>query len=75
VAILFAAAWLSNSTAGTAIAVAICVLASPVGLALMTFVMVFSTVYFTLTYRAAAAEASSRLPHPAGPDTRILNQP
>jgi hypothetical protein len=66
-AILFAAAWLSHSSAGTGIAVAICVLASPIGLALLTFVMVFSTVYFTLTYRAAAAEVSSRPPHPAGP--------
>ena len=66
VAILFTAAWLSNSSAGTGIAVAICVLASPIGLALLTFVMVFSTVYFTLTYRAAAAEASNRPPHLPG---------
>ncbi|MBN2085170.1 MAG: hypothetical protein JW748_08070 [Anaerolineales bacterium] len=65
VLILFAAAWLSNSTAGTAIAAAICVLASPVGLALLTLAMVFSTVYFTLTYRAAAAEAAGRIPNPS----------
>jgi hypothetical protein len=66
VLILFAAAWLSNSAAGTVLAVAICVLASPVGLALLTFVMVFSTVYFTITYRAAAAEASGRNANPPG---------
>jgi hypothetical protein len=68
VLILFTAAWLSNSAAGTAIAVAICVLASPIGLALLTFVMVFSTVYFTLTYRAAAA-------HPPEQETRIQEYP
>jgi hypothetical protein len=65
VLILFTAAWLSNSTAGTVLAVAICVLASPIGLALLTFVMVFSTVYFTLTYRGAAAEAAGRVPNPS----------
>jgi hypothetical protein len=64
--ILFIAAGLSHSTAGTVLGIAICVLASPVGLALLTFVMVFSTVYFTLTYRAAAAEASGRNANPPG---------
>ncbi|MBN1438275.1 MAG: hypothetical protein JW929_02605 [Anaerolineales bacterium] len=58
VLILIAAAWLSGSTAGTAIAVVICLLTAPVGAALMTFVLVFSTVYFTLTYREAAAAAA-----------------
>jgi hypothetical protein len=64
--ILFIAAGLSHSTTGTVLGVAICVLASPVGLALLTFIMVFSTVYFTLTYRSAAAEAARRNANPPG---------
>jgi len=72
VMILFTMAILSNSPAGTVIGIVICVLASPVGLALMTLVMVFSTVYFTLTYRAAAAEATGREAHPLEQETRIV---
>ena len=51
-------AWSSQSAVGAVIAGAICLLSSPVGLALLTFVLVFSTVYFTLTYRAAAQAAA-----------------
>ena len=65
--ILFTASWLSNSAGGTVLAVAICILASPIGMALLTFVLVFSTAYFTLTYRAASAEAAGRIPNPSVP--------
>ena len=54
VGFLFLVAWLSGSPAGAVIGGLICLLASPVGLALLAFVLVFSTVFFTLTYRAAA---------------------
>jgi hypothetical protein len=72
VGFLILAAWWTGSPAGTVLAVAICILASPVGLALLTFILVFSTVFFTLTYRTAAAGATEKEVHPTGEDNRIL---
>jgi hypothetical protein len=66
VGLLFFAAQLSNSPSETAIAVAICILAAPIGLALLAFVLVLSTVFFTLTYRAAAVGAAAQDAHPLG---------
>jgi hypothetical protein len=45
-----------DSPVGAEIGAAICLLASPVGLILIAFTLVFSTVYFTLTYRAARGD-------------------
>jgi hypothetical protein len=60
VVFLLLLAWSSQSAVEAVMAGAICVLSSPVGLALLTFVLVFSTVYFTLTYRAAADAAAGK---------------
>jgi hypothetical protein len=56
----------SQSAVPMLIAGSICLIAGPVGLALLTFVLVFSTVYFTLTYRAAAARAAGEPPYNPG---------
>jgi hypothetical protein len=56
----------TNSDAEIVLAGAICLISSPVGLALLTIVLVFSTVFFTLTYRAAARTVSAEEPHPGG---------
>jgi hypothetical protein len=50
-------AYTSQSTVEAVMAGAICLFSAPVGLAALTFILVFSTVYFTLTYRAAAGAA------------------
>jgi hypothetical protein len=50
---MFLSGWWFHSSLEYLIGIAICVFSSPIGLALITFVMVFSTVFFTLTYRAA----------------------
>ncbi len=64
-------AWTSQSTVEAVIAGAICLLSTPVGLALLTFVLVFSTVYFTLTYRAAAFAAAGEKRTPEGENPYI----
>jgi hypothetical protein len=66
VVVIFGLGILGQSAVPTLIAGAICLLATPVGLALLTFVLVFSTVYFTLTYRAAAAQTAGTAPNPGG---------
>ncbi len=53
-AILFLSGSLLHSTLEYVLGAAICVFFSPVGLALLTFIMVFSTVFYTQIYRAAA---------------------
>jgi hypothetical protein len=62
VAFMLLLAWASRSYTEAVIAGAICLLSTPVGLALLTFILVFSTVFFTLTYRAAAAAAGAAHP-------------
>jgi len=44
----------------------ICLISTPAGLILLTFVSVFSTVFFTLTYRAASSAASAAQSYPSG---------
>ncbi len=51
---LFLSGWFLQSSLEYVIGGAICVFSTPVGLAFMTFIMVFSTVFFTQVYRAAA---------------------
>lgn len=51
---LFLSGWFFHSPLEYLMGGAICVFSSPVGLALLTFIMVFSTVFYTLIYRAAA---------------------
>jgi hypothetical protein len=53
-AILFISGYLLHSSLEYLIGGAVCVFSSPVGLFCLTFVMVFSTVFFTQIYRAAA---------------------
>jgi hypothetical protein len=62
VAIVFGLGIVSQSTVSMLIGGAICLFSGPVGLALLTFILVFSTVYFTLTYRAAAGQADGSNP-------------
>jgi hypothetical protein len=57
---------LNQSTLEIILAGAICLISSPAGLLLLIFIMVFSTVFFTLTYRAAAGTAAAEKPHPPG---------
>jgi hypothetical protein len=52
--ILFLSGSLLHSNLEYVLGAAICVFFSPVGLALLTFIMVFSTVFYTQVYRAAA---------------------
>jgi hypothetical protein len=52
--ILFLLGGLLHSTLEYVLGGAICVFFSPVGLALLTFIMVFSTVFYTQIYRSAA---------------------
>jgi hypothetical protein len=51
--ILFLSGSLLHSNLEYVLGAAICVFFSPVGLALLTFIMVFSTVFYTQIYRAA----------------------
>ncbi len=51
---LFLSGWFLQSSLEYVIGGAVCVFSSPVGLALLTFIMVFSTVLFTQIYRAAS---------------------
>jgi hypothetical protein len=55
-------AYVSRSAVEAALAGAICLFSAPVGLAALTFILVFSTAYFTLTYRTAAG-ATDGTPH------------
>lgn len=66
VAFVFGLGILSQSTVSMLIGGAICLFSGPAGLALLTFVLVFSTVYFTLTYRAAAGQADAPPSNPGG---------
>jgi hypothetical protein len=52
--ILFLSGLVMHSTVENVLGAAICVFFSPVGVALLTFIMVFSTVFYTQIYRAAA---------------------
>ncbi len=63
--ILMLGVW-TNSTVEIVLAVAICLISSPAGFLLLTFILVFSTVFFTLTYRAAARALPEEQPHPQG---------
>jgi hypothetical protein len=49
---IFISGWYFHSSLEYVIGLAICVFSSPVGLVLIIFALVFSTVLFTLTYRA-----------------------
>ena len=51
---LFLSGWFLQSSLEYVIGGAVCVFSSPVGLAFLTFIMVFSTVFFTQIYRAAS---------------------
>ena len=51
---LFISGWFLQSSLEYVLAAAICVFSTPVALALLTFIMVFSTVFFTQVYRAAS---------------------
>lgn len=57
---------LSDSVIESVLAGAVCVFAAPVGIGALTFVLVFSTVFFTLAYREAARMAAGEEPHPEG---------
>ena len=57
---------MTDSGVETVLAAAICLIASPAGLGLLTFILVFSTVFFTLVYRAAARAVPAEPAHPAG---------
>jgi hypothetical protein len=57
VALILMLGTLTNSAAETILAAVICLIASPAGLLLLTFILVFSTVFFTLVYRGAAKAA------------------
>jgi hypothetical protein len=57
---------LSDSMIESVLAGAVCVFAAPVGIGALTFVLVFSTVFFTLAYREAARMAAGEEPHPVG---------
>jgi hypothetical protein len=57
---------LSDSMIEAVLAGAVCVFAAPVGIGTLTFVLVFSTVFFTLAYREAARMAAGEEPHPVG---------
>ncbi len=48
--------WFLHSSIEYVISGIICVFSTPVGLAFLTFIMVFSTVFFTQVYRAAAKQ-------------------
>jgi hypothetical protein len=51
---LFLSGWLLHSSLEYLVGGAICLFSSPVGLVMLTFIMVFSTVFYTQVYRAAA---------------------
>jgi hypothetical protein len=53
----------TQSTAEVILAGVICVVTSPMGLLILTFALVFSSVFFTLIYRAAAMEAAGTDSH------------
>jgi hypothetical protein len=51
---LFLLSWFNKSSTEAFLGGAICVVSSPVGIGMLTFILVFSTVFFTQIYRAAA---------------------
>jgi hypothetical protein len=51
--LLFLLSWFNQSSMEALLGGAICVLSSPVGMGMLTFIVVFSTVFFAQIYRAA----------------------